>query len=998
MKLFFLLAIGLLVSPLAWSQQILLSGTVKTTQGEALPGVSVVVEGTTLGTATDPTGNFQLTVPSAKATLAFSFVGYVSQRRLVTASAQLSVVLQESAQQLNEVVVTGLATSVKRENLANAVTTLSAKRIMGTTTPSTLDGALSGKVVGAVITQNAGAPGGGVSIQLRGISSITGSSQPLFIVDGVIINNATFENGRGTTAFTGANNISTGQDNIANRLADLNPADIENIEILKGSSAAAIYGTLANAGVVLITTKKGQSGRTQIRFNQDVAFITATRFLPYAGWDPAKIRNYFPDSAQAEHEVNAWQSAQQAGKVFNYPREIYGRTALGTYSQLSLSGGNDKTRFYASGGYTDEQGLVRNTGFARSSLRTNLTHNFRDNWDVQFNSNFVHNDTRRGWENNDNNGVTIGTNLTALPNYADLHRRPDGSYPYNPYYNENPFRVIDQFVNTEITNRFIQSVATNYYVLNREHQQLRLGLQFGADLLATEAHLYAPDQAQSQQSAVSGYPGASRYQTNRNLSTNWQLTAVHTLTGAALTHTSSAGLVRYGQDLLVTATQGEGLVGGQQNPNNAALRTTNNFIQSIVNVGAFAQHEVNWRDRVVATLALRVDKNSTNADANKFYGFPKAALAVNLAQFGFWSLPKINQLKLRVAYGETGGPAAFGTGYSALSPVVYQNQLGITAPLTQGYPNIRYETAREVETGIDVGLLDNRITLEVTYYDKKVRNLLQQLQLSPSTGYESVTGYPVGDLRNRGLEVSLNATPVNQANFRWNTVLNYWFNRSLTTRLDIPSKAVGPNLGALYGFNELRVGQSPTAWVGTPVVSEGRYTVYGDAQPRFQLSSFNELTLWKNLQLSFLWHWKYKGYNSNYTRFQTDLGGDTYDWNVPTNRDASGNLIPGPPVPTGLARQQGLTAAYFIEDASYLKLREVALYYSVPSAALAKVFGHGLTGLKMGISGNNLLRFTHYTGYDPEVSAFGTSSVGSNFDIVSAPPTKRVLMHVGFEF
>jgi len=244
----------------------------------------------------------------------------------------------------------------------------------------------------------------------------------------------------------------------------------------------------------------------------------------------------------------------------------------------------------------------------------------------------------------------------------------------------------------------------------------------------------------------------------------------------------------------------------------------------------------------------------------------------------------------------------------------------------------------------------------------------------------------------------LNATPVNQANFRWNTVLNYWFNRSLTTRLDIPSKAVGPNLGALYGFNELRVGQSPTAWVGTPVVSEGRYTVYGDAQPRFQLSSFNELTLWKNLQLSFLWHWKYKGYNSNYTRFQTDLGGDTYDWNVPTNRDASGNLIPGPPVPTGLARQQGLTAAYFIEDASYLKLREVALYYSVPSAALAKVFGHGLTGLKMGISGNNLLRFTHYTGYDPEVSAFGTSSVGSNFDIVSAPPTKRVLMHVGFEF
>jgi hypothetical protein len=194
------------------------------------------------------------------------------------------------------------------------------------------------------------------------------------------------------------------------------------------------------------------------------------------------------------------------------------------------------------------------------------------------------------------------------------------------------------------------------------------------------------------------------------------------------------------------------------------------------------------------------------------------------------------------------------------------------------------------------------------------------------------------------------------------------------------------------------VGESPTAFVGTPIRADGTPTRYGDAQPKFQLTSYNKIDFLRNFELSFLLHWNYRSYVSNFTRFQLDEGGQSPDWMVPTNRDASGNKIPGPPIPTGLARQQGLTAKYFIENASYLKLREMAIDYICDKQQLQRVFGNHVKGLKFGVSGNNLVTITKYTGYDPEVSAFGQTSVGSNFDIVSAPYTKRLLFHLGIDF
>lgn len=975
----------------------MITGKVVAANGEALSGVSVTIAGTRTGTTSDSAGVYYIK-NTGGTLLVFSLIGYKSQQAKIGTQTLINITLETGSDELTEVVVTtGLASGIKRSNVANAVVSVSANRLTGTVTPSTLDGALSAKVVGATITQMSGAPGGGISMQLRGISSITGSSQPLFILDGVIINDASYDAGRGTNAFTGANSISKGQDNLANRLADINAADIESVEILKGSSAAAIYGTLANAGVVILTTKKGFNGPTRVSFSQDLAAISVTKLLPYGSWSEEKIKAFYSDPVQQASEIDAYDSAKAAGRIYNYPKEIYGRTVLGTYSQLSIAGGNERTKFYISGGFNNENGITRNTGFQRGSLRANISHAINDRWDLNFYSNYINNVTNRGWENNDNNGVNIGTNLTSLPAYAQIHRLADGTYPVNPYYAENPFHVIDAFISRETTNRFIQSLSTSYTIISNRHHQLKASVQGGFDYLLTEAKLYAPDDAQSQINAISGYPGAARITNDRNVNTNFQVALVNTIIGKNFTNKTSGGLVRYNQNLAVNAVQGEGMVAGQSNPNNAVVRTTYSLFQQINNAGSFLQHEMNWKDRIIATAAVRIDKNTTNAAYNTFYPFPKAALAANLTKFDFWKINSINQFKLRLAYGQTGGPAPFGSNFSQLNPIVYQNELGITAPVTIGNDKIRYEIASEMEYGADLGFFNNLLTLEVTWYNKRVKNLIQPFTLAPSVGYESITGYPIGDLENKGLEVSVGYTPVNTDNVKWNTTLNYWFNRSRITRLIIPPTAAGPNLGALYGFNELRVGQSPTAFVGTPENKDGRLAVYGDAQPKFQMSSYNKITFYKNIELTFLLHWNYRSYVSNFTRFQLDQGGQSPDWMVLTNLDASGNKIPGPAIPTGLARQQGLTAAYFIEDASYIKLREVAINYVLNKHQLQKIFNGHLKGLKLGISGNNLIRITKYTGFDPEVSAFGQTSVGSNYDIVGAPYTKRILFHLGID-
>lgn len=983
----FLLLIGTMLTFSAWSQERTISGRVTAVEdGSPLPGVNILVKGSILGTITDVNGAYTIRVPENSDYFVFTFIGLKTKEIEIGERTTIDVAMEADITELSEVVVTGLATSIKRSNLANAVATVSAERLVGVTKPATLDGALHGKIAGANVIQNGGAPGGGMSVQLRGVSSINGSSEPLYIIDGVYANNSQLENGRGSTAFQ--NSGGSNQGGTTNRISDINPEDIESIEVLKGSSAAAIYGTRANAGVIIITTKKGKSGKTKVSFGQDVGFTEAINLLGAANWTPQKIDDFFVSNptdpnqlALAAEEKGLLENAEDNGQIYDYEKMLFGNTGKVSNTRVSISGGNDKTRFFVSGAHNDETGILLNTGFKRSSIRANIDQKISKFISLSVNSNYINSSNARGFTNNDNNGVGLGYNLAYIPNYHNLLPDELGIYPDSRRTGDNPLAIANRAENDETTNRFIQSFKADLTFIQTAKQSLALNVSGGVDYLNTENTLYMPEDLQSQRAKAN--PGASRFGKSRSLNTNLQFVAVHTLDLSKISFTSQLGTVRLTADNDLSATQGEGLPSGQKNPALARVQTVFNTFQSWQDVGVFFQHEANYQDKIIGTVGIRFDKSSLNGDQDKLYPFPKGSIAVNLAKFDFWSISQVNQLKVRAAYGETGGVPTFGDMFTSMTPIVIGGQLGLQPPTVIGNQDLEPETASELELGIDVGLFENKIGLEFTYYDKNVYDLIQAFSLAPSTGVTSIRAFPVGDLNNTGFEIALNAQPVNATNVTWNTQLQYWTNKSEITRLDIPVTTVGPGFGNFFGRNQLRLGESPTRWFGNPTdPATGQLTRYQESQPDFQMSFFNNLTFFKQFDLSFLFHLKQGGYNSNLTQLLKDEGGTTPGWTFANNGRTS-------------ARQDLTISENFIQDASYLRLREVSLYYTVPQKLYTSF---GIEKVKIGVSGNNILTITPYKGYDPEVSNFGNRPVGGNVDVAPYPNTRRLFFHLAVDF
>ena len=307
------------------------------------------------------------------------------------------------------------------------------------------------------------------------------------------------------------------------------------------------------------------------------------------------------------------------------------------------------------------------------------------------------------------------------------------------------------------------------------------------------------------------------------------------------------------------------------------------------------------------------------------------------------------------------------------------------------------ERATEFETGIDLGFFEGRVNLEASFYNKLVKNLISPFATAPGTGVAAVRAYPVGDLQNRGIELSLGVVPVKTANFVWNSSTSFWFNRSLVTRLTVPEIDLNPGFGANYGTTYFAEGESPTRWYGRPRIdptkldTRANLTRYGDAQPTFQMSYQNTFTIFRNLELGFLLHWKKDGYTSNLTITNQDGFGTSKDWSDSyTAKDGSVG-------PIGEARQ-AFAAEYFVQNSGYVRLREVSIYYSVPAAIRSSLFKDYVKNIRIGASGNNLLTWTNYRGYDPEVSNFGATNTQAQVDVVGYPSTKRVFFHINLDF
>ncbi|MCC2547002.1 SusC/RagA family TonB-linked outer membrane protein [Hymenobacter sp. BT175] len=966
--------------------------------GQGLPGVTVLVKGTTVGASTNADGSFSLSVPASATTLTFSSIGYTSIDRPIGSDATINIGLAADTKQLGDVVVTGLASSIKRENLANAVTTISAKELTGSTRPVSVDAALSGKVVGANIAQTSGAPGGGVAVQLRGISTINGSSQPLYIIDGVYAVNEAIGNGAGSAAFSGASSgtTRTTQDNPLNRLADLNPNDIESIEVLKGPSAAAIYGTRANAGVIIIRTKRGAAGQTRVSLTQDIGFSRAIRLLGKEDWTPEKIDKFYSGAAAAAEKAEL-AAAQSAGKIYDYEKEVFGNTGFLRNTGLSISGGTDRTKFFASASTSDEEGIVKNTGFQRNSVRLNLDQKIGQRLDLGISSNYINSNNRRGYTGNDNRGISLGYTLAYVPSYKELHKNELGVFPDAPT-GDNPLAVVERAINEEETNRFIQTGSATLRIIDKENSSLRLTAQGGVDFSNSAAILALPADLQS--SRNSNNPGAVRFARNNFLNTNLQAFLIYDwkLLDNNLSLTSQLGTVRLDLNQDLTYTQGVGLAPGPLTPNRGSIITQDAFLQRESDVGFIGQQEMNFKDQIIATAGVRFDKSTRNGDPEKLYAFPKASLAVNVANFEFWTVDQVNQVKLRAAYGETGGPAFFGATFSPLGPISTGGRGGFLPSTLVGNAGIEPERATELEFGADLGFLENRVTLEASFYNKEVKNLVNTFVLAPSTGVSSIRAFPVGDLRNRGIELALGVTPVRSDNFSWTSTTQYWHNRSEVTRITVPTFITGTGFGSAFGRNYFKLGESPSRWYGVPANATtnpdtpSNLTRYEDAQPDFQMSFLNSFTVLKSFDISFMVHWKNGGYISNLSRLLQDEAGTTVDWSDPSGRND------GQTIGQFRAGQAGVDARQFIEDGSYVRLREASIYYSVPSGVRTSLFKNYVQNIRVGVSANNLLTFTDYTGYDPEVSNFGATSNFAQVDVAGYPNTRRLFFHLGIDF
>ncbi|MHA7055853.1 SusC/RagA family TonB-linked outer membrane protein [Aquimarina sp. M1] len=954
-----------------FAQETITGKVVIESTGEGAPFVNVVENGTNNGTASDIDGNFSITVGSLPARLRVFALGFSDKMVDVSQAGAITIEISESTESLEEVVVTGLGSSIKRANLANAVSTVSSEELVGNTSQTTVDGALYGKVTGVNITSSSGAPGGGFALRLRGISSINGNNQPLIIVDGVYVNNVEIPSG---LRFASGGNRGN-EENAGNRLADLDPNDIENIEILKGSSAAAIYGQRGNAGVVIITTKRGRGGKTQISFSQDTGINVIQNKLGLRPWTAQSVEDTF-DAAERQR----FEDAIAAGGLIDYEDVIYGETGFITDTRLNATGGNEKTKFYVGGSYRDEEGIIKNTGFDRFSLRANIDHKISEVFDFTSTTNYVRSNSSRSFTGNENEGgLSYGYTLAFTRPWYNLFPDANGNYPNNPNYPGNPIFVRDQAKNEDTNNRIIQGFKLNTKLFTNTTNRVRFLINGGIDYLANETYVFVPKEHQAQ---IGGQEGFISQGKNNFTQINAQAIAIwdHDMLGDDLDLTTQVGITFLDQEANLVNSRGSNLSVGQTNVDQSVNQVIDQFISQEQDFGYFGQIEGNYKNQFIATLGYRLDKSSRNGDPNKFYGFPKASLAINVANFNFWSLEAMNQLKLRAAYGETGNPAGFGATFTSLGSSNIGGNGGASVAGLNGDPDVEPETASEFEVGFDVGFLDSRFSLEATYYNKNVEDLILSRSLPASSGFTTETTN-LADLKNEGVELALRADVLNMDNFYWNTGIQFYLNRSEVTRLDVPAFAQpGAGFGTGLGTFFIEEGKPVTQLVGN---IDGTLTQVGNVEPDFQMAFNNQLTLFKQWDVSFLLQWKEGGDNLNLSRFLTDLGGTTPDLETPE----------------GQARlATPANAARFVEPAGYVRLREAAIYYRFPSGNLESLFGDTVSDIKIGVSGRNIFTITDYSSYDPEVSVNGGAGLSSGIEVTPFPSSQQFYLHLNVNF
>ena len=942
------------------------TGRVTSSQsGEGLPEATVAVVGTGIVAQTGADGRYVLNAPDGELSLVIRGIGFKrAEVTLPPEQGTFDVTLEPDVFKLEEVVVTGQSTGIEKQNLPNAVATVSGSELTRAPT-GTLESALQGKIPGALIQSNSGAPGGGIQVNLRGVSTINADVNPLFVVDGIVASNEAIPNGADAVTAAQAGGNPRNQDNAVNRIADLNPADIERIEVLKGGSAAAIYGAKATNGVVIITTKRGQVGKPVFNLTQ--------RFGTYQRSNELGRRTYgsLAEALSVFSDTALITSLFQPGQSFDIEDQIYGRTALSYETAASVSGGSDQTRYFFSGLVKDDEGIGINTGYKKQSLRANVDQQLSRLINLSVNTNVIHSSSDRGLSNNDNSGTSPYLVFPFTPSFVDLAQRPDGSFPLNPFERSNPVQTFSLLENNEDTWRALGTVTARMNLVSTARHNVALIGIGGVDYFNQENEFISPPELEYEPN--DGQPGTVVLSKSSNLNLNLAANGNYTYTpeSGGFQSTTSAGVQYEDRTLDATRILARTLLSGQRNPDQATSVSVLQDNRPVRDLGIYGQEEVLLLDRrLLLTAGLRADRSSSNGNTEKFFFYPKAAASYRILRpFG-----GLDEIKLRGAFGQTGNQPLFGTKFSPDTTGTIGGLFGVLPGNRAGDVFIRPETQTELEAGFDAQLGGGSAEINFSVYQRTISDLLLDQTLAPSSGQETRIFSSDSKLRNQGVEVALTLSPIRTQSVNWLFRTTFFANRSKITRLSVPAFQTG-GFGTSLGAFQIEEDSSATQIIGT----EGKV---GDANPDFQMSFSSDLDF-HSFTLGVLLDWKKGGDVVNLTQFLYDLGQNSADYVAVGSQR--------------LARwSNGQTKAY-VQDASYLKLREVNLSYNLP-ASVTRLFGSNVRHARVSISGRNLFRITPYDGLDPEVSNFGNQAIVRNIDVAPFPPSRSFFFSIDLGF
>ena len=1004
----FFILIALLGCHITFAQNKKFSGKVTSSEKAPLAGVTVQIKGSSVLTATTEDGSFSMAANTDKAILVFSSVGFESKEMTVAADSPVKVELKEEAKGLNDVVVVGYGTQ-RKTDLTGSVTSLRGEKLREMPVIS-IEQAIQGRMAGVQVQQTSGQPGAGISVRVRGVSSIAGGNEPLYVIDGLPQFN---DDVRGV-----------------NGLATINPSDIESIEILKDAAATAIYGSRGANGVVMITTKSGKAGQSRVTFESStgvqqlrkkLALMNSQEYVDFA-------KRFYANSGQPL-------LAELVGYVptvnTDWQDEVF-RTAVLFNNSLNISGGTDRTRYFVSGGFIDQQGIVRNSNYKRGSIRVNLDSKVSDRFSIQTRL-VVSRASQNGFspsvgDNTRNFGKSgIGSILRAITTVPV--KNPDGTYTdvtpfgFNGIDAENPVAIADEVLDRNTTTRVqggidlktvlfkglsnTTRISGDFYHIRRDLYFPRILPRLGNNIGSAELGLYDKTAALAEDFLEYKY----------NLSTDTYIEAIGGV---------SYQKERYNTvDLAASGFASDDL----KNYNFSAASSVSKPVTDVTEntiLSAFARVRFNFKDRYLLAASIRRDGASVFAENNKYGVFPSVSAAWRMSEETFLKgVHWLSGLKLRASWGQAGNPAIKPYQSLLLGKTVNTGQgagTGLAVGLAPTFPNpnLKWETTTQTNIGFDGGILNEKYRVTFDYYIKTTSDLLALVQLPPSAGVGAGIGSGpgqiidnVGEVQNKGWELTLGANIVNSGDWYFSVDVNLSQNKNKVTKTkdgkDIPTIAGGNDAS---GSNSvIRVGQPLSAFFGpkflgldkngvpihenlngdkdasgNDIINALDNQIIGSPYPDLYYG-INPTIKYKRLSLSSVWA-GISGSKINNTAL--------FDLTIPTISNQYNKLKAANdlyPLPSQNAGNAHMRSSRFMENGSFFRLRNIRLDYSVNTGK-----SQVIKALNVYISAQNLLTFTDYSGYDPEVNTFNGNDRRQGVDLGSYPTSKTFNIGFGITF